>query len=82
MKSKYKICFVATVELAINSFLINHLKGLSKIYALTVITNTSDTNFLLEQGITAKVIQLKFSRRINLASDIFYLFKLIAIFKK
>ena len=82
MKNKIKICFVATVDMAINSFLINHLKALSKIYALTVITNTSNPNFLLEQGIAAKVIQLKFSRQINLLSDFFYLFKLIEIFKK
>ena len=82
MKKKIKICFVATVDMAINSFLINHLKALSKIYALTVITNTSNPNFLLEQGIAAKVIHLKFSRKINLLSDFFYLFKLIGIFKK
>ena len=65
MKSKLKICFVATVDMAINSFLTNHLKVLSKTYALTVITNTSNINFLIEHNIRAKVIQIKFARQIN-----------------
>ena len=82
MKSKLKICFVATVDMAINSFLTNHLKVLSKTYALTVITNTSNINFLIEHNIRAKVIQIKFARQINPILDCYCFFKLIGVFKK
>ena len=82
MKKKLKICFVATVDMAINSFLINHLKALSKKYALTIITNTSNPNFLIEHNIRAKVVHLKFSRQINLILDCYCFFKLVTVFKK
>ena len=46
-----KICFVATVEYAVNVFLLSHLRALSKIYDITVIVNTNNINFLAEQGV-------------------------------
>ena len=37
MGNRQSICFVATVEFAVNAFLINHLKELSRDYDLTVV---------------------------------------------
>ena len=77
---KKKLCFVATVDLSVNAFLIGHLHGLAKSYDLTVVTNTSNINFLSDQGINAIVLPVKLSREINLFSDLFCLIKLINIF--
>ena len=77
---KKKLCFVATVDLSVKAFLIGHLHALSKFYDLTVITNTSNINFLSDHGINATLLPIKFSREINLFSDFFCLIKLIDIF--
>lgn len=82
MKSKLKICFVATVDTAITSFLANHLRELSKLYELTIITNTSNSDLLSEIGVDANLIQARFSRKISLANDFYCLIKLVQIFMK
>ncbi|MBU3585125.1 glycosyltransferase [Polynucleobacter sp. AM-26B4] len=79
---KPKIFFVATVEFAVNAFLLSHLQRLSCFYDLTVITNTSDPIFLIKKGVNVKVIPLKISRHISLASDLFCLLYLIYLFLK
>ena len=66
--------------MSVKAFLIGHLHALSKFYDLTVITNTSNINFLSDHGINATLLPIKFSREINLFSDFFCLIKLIDIF--
>lgn len=73
---------MATVDTAITSFLANHLRELSKLYELTIITNTSNLNFLSEIGVDANLIQINFSRKIALVSDFYCLIKLVQIFIK
>ncbi len=82
MKTRKKICFVATVDFAVTAFLIDHLRELDKSYDVTVITKTSNLNFLSDYKIYANVINLKIAREIHLLSDIYCLFKLIQIFIK
>ncbi len=82
MKNKFKICFVATVDTAITSFLANHLRELAKLYELTIITNTSNPALLSEIGVDANLIQINFSRKIVLVADIYCLIRLIQIFMK
>lgn len=77
-----RIFFVATVNFAINAFLLNHLKALSKYFDVAVIVNTEDADFLIKQGINVKVIPLKISRNIHILSDIACLIRLISIFIK
>jgi glycosyltransferase involved in cell wall biosynthesis len=77
---KQKICFVATVDFSVKTFLIVHLRDLAKFYHLTVITNTNNINFLSDHAVDATVLPIKFSRKINLLSDLFCLIKLIYIF--
>lgn len=81
MMSK-KLFFVATVEFAINSFLINHLRLLSQHFEITVIVNTNDEIFLKKQGLDIRVISLSLSRNINLLNDFLCLLKLLRIFIK
>jgi len=75
-----KICFVLTAESVVKVFLLNHLRALSKFYEITVIVNTNNANFLVEQGVVAKVMPLAIAREINLISDFRCLIKLIKIF--
>ena len=80
MANKQSICFVATVEFAVNAFLLNHLKELSKYYDLTIIVNLKNPGFLIDKKLDIKLININFSRNINIISDLFSLFQLIFIF--
>ncbi len=82
MKNKVKICFVATADVAIISFLAHHLRQLAKLYDLTIITNTNNSDFLSQIGIDANLVQIKFSRKINFLADVYCLVKLVQIFMK
>ena len=82
MKNKFKICFVASVDTAITSFLANHLRELAKLYELTIITNTSNPALLSEIGVDANLIQIKFSRKIDFFADVYCLVKLVQIFMR
>ena len=75
-----KICFVSTVEFAVNAFLLNHLRALSKIYDVTVVVNTKNPHFLDEHGINAKVIPLGIARDISLIADLKCLLQLVKLF--
>jgi glycosyltransferase involved in cell wall biosynthesis len=77
-----KVCFVLTADFAVKAFLMNHLLALSNFYEVTVIVNTNNSNFLLEQGIKAKVIPLAIARNVNFISDFSCLIKLIKIFRQ
>ena len=79
---KQKLCFLSTVDFSISAFLVSHLRELNKFYDLTVITNTTNINFLSHQGINATVLPINFSRQINLLSDLKCFFELIIIFIK
>jgi glycosyltransferase involved in cell wall biosynthesis len=77
-----KICFVLTAEFAVTAFLLNHLRALSSRYDITVIVNTKNCDFLVEQGVEAKVISLAIARKVNLFSDFSCLIKLVKIFNQ
>ena len=81
-KIKPKIFFVATAELAVNSFLVNHLSALAKKFDITVIVNTNNPFFLVKQGLEVKCIVLKISREIRVFSDLFCLVRLVYLFIK
>jgi len=77
-----KIFFIATVEFAVNAFLINHLIALSKYFSITVIVKTNDPFFLKNFDERIKVIPLNFDRKINIFNDLISLLKLTYIFFK
>lgn len=81
-QSRPKIFFLATVEFAVNAFLLSHLKTLSKHFDVTVIVNTDDPLFLTKQGVEVEVIPLNISRNIRIISDIICLIRLVYIFIK
>ena len=77
-----KICFVATVEYAVNVFLLSHLRALSKVYDITVIVNTNNINFLAEQGVNVNVIALNIAREVSPTKDLIAFARLISIFRQ
>lgn len=80
MKSKKSLCFLATVEYAIDAFLYDHIIKLSKYYEITVITNSTSKNFHTGKLNGISVINVNFSRKISFLNDLACLLHLIIIF--
>ena len=80
MANRKSICFVATVEFAVSAFLLSHLKELSKYYDLTVIVNLKNPNFLIDKKLNIKLVNINFSREINIISDLLSLVQLAYLF--
>ena len=80
MINRKSICFVATVEFAVSAFLLSHLKELSKHYDLTVIVNLKNPNFLIDKKLDIKLVNINFSREINIISDLLSLVQLAYLF--
>ena len=80
MANRKSICFVATVEFAVSAFLLSHLKELSKHYDLTVIVNLKNPNFLIDKKLDIKLVNINFSREINIISDLLSLVQLAYLF--
>ena len=80
MKTKKSLCFLATVEYALDAFLYDHIIELSKYYKITVITNCKTKNFLTGKLNGIEVINVNFSRKISLFNDLVHLLHLIIIF--
>jgi len=80
MTNRKSICFVATVEFAVSAFLLSHLKELSKYYDLTVIVNLKNPNFLIDKKLDIKLVNINFSRKINIISDLLSLVQLAYLF--
>lgn len=65
-----KVCFILTAEFAVKAFLVSQLRVLGNIYALTVIVNTENPDFLKDLDIDAEVIALPINRKIHLFYDL------------
>lgn len=74
------ICFVITNAITVNSFFIDHLNFLKKKFSITLITNQS--NLKSSKLLKIKIIDIPFSRKINLLNDIISFFKLFIFFYK
>jgi glycosyltransferase involved in cell wall biosynthesis len=79
-KVKQKLFLVAATDFSVNAFLINHLRALSQHFEVTVVVNTHDPLFLKKQGLSLNVIPVSISRKVNIFSDLFCLFRLIYLF--
>lgn len=80
--AKKRICLIIASPLTIHFFLLGHIKALAKIYDLTVITNTDDTDFLVHLGVPVKVIPVVIERNVSLWRDLKALLRLVYIFSR
>jgi lipopolysaccharide/colanic/teichoic acid biosynthesis glycosyltransferase len=82
MRAKKKVCFVATLEMSVKAFLVDHMELLQDDFELCVVCSTDDPRFLQARGIRAKVIPLAISRSISPVNDVKALFALFRIFRE
>ena len=75
-----KICFVATIPAAVNSFLRDHIQAAGEIYSVTVVCNSED-KYLLE-GLDAKIIFLPIKRKPSPLKDLLVLIQLVKLFRQ
>jgi glycosyltransferase involved in cell wall biosynthesis len=74
-----KILFVATVEFAVTSFLINHISKLSAHFDLTVITDVNPKSDLFKQNYF-RIVPLKIHRKVDVFADLKVLIFLVYYF--
>jgi len=74
-----KICYVATIPAAVNSFLRDHIQAAAEIYSVTIICNFEDQHLL--DGLNAKIIFLAIERKPSPWKDLQVLFKLFKLFR-
>lgn len=82
MRMNTKVCFVATVEIAVKAFLVDHIRAMSAEYDVTVVTDTDDVDFLKSFDLSVAVVPLSIKRRISLLRDVVALRQLYSLFKK
>jgi glycosyltransferase involved in cell wall biosynthesis len=75
-----KICFVATIPAAVNSFLRDHIQAVGEIYSVTVVCNSED-KYLLE-GLNAQIIFLPIQRKPSPLKDLLVLIRLVKLFRQ
>ena len=74
-----KICYVATIPAAVNSFLRDHIQAAAEIYSVTIVCNFEDQHLL--DGLNARIIFLAIERKPSPWKDLQVLFKLFKIFR-
>ncbi|MCX8022725.1 MAG: glycosyltransferase family 4 protein [Syntrophorhabdaceae bacterium] len=76
-----KICFVTAIPMTVEAFLVDYIYELSKVYDVTVVTNTYDRGFLECYRLNCKVIPVPIERKISLVKDMTAFLKLFSIFR-
>jgi glycosyltransferase involved in cell wall biosynthesis len=77
-----KFCVILSSELTLRAFLVDQLQELGKIYALTVVINTSNDNLLSDLEIKGTLKKIEIVRKISILWDIVALYQLIRLFSK
>lgn len=73
-----KICFVATIPAAVNSFLRDHIQAAAEKYEVTLVCSSEDKHLL--SGLNARVIYMPIKRKPSPWQDLLILFQLIKLF--
>ncbi|MHB1657180.1 MAG: glycosyltransferase [Burkholderiales bacterium] len=79
MLIKPKICFITASELVVRWFLLDQLSALSRHYDVTLIVNTDNPGFLLDTGVSVRILPLRIERQIHVMQDVLALLKLVGI---
>jgi len=75
-----KICFIATVPSALNSFMSGHISGAAKQWSVKLISNSAGSEIL--NHLDAEFIPCSMRRNPSMWSDLIVLFQLIFLFKR
>lgn len=79
---KKNICFIATVEFALLTAMLEHIRAMDDLYNVSVAVNTADVHFLDAFGVRAFVQQIGFKREISPTHDFLALMQLIRFFRQ
>ncbi len=79
---KKKVCFVATLDLSVKVFLVDHMHFLQETFDLSVIVNTDDSHFLEPYGIQAHVMPVAIERKISPLKDLRSLIDLFIVIRR
>ncbi len=82
VRTKKKVCFVATLEMSVRAFLVDHMEFLQEDFEVCVICSIDDPGFLEARGIKAKVIPLSIPRNVSPVNDVKALLALFRIFRE
>lgn len=79
---KRRICFTATVEIAVKAFLVEYIKAMTLNWDVTVVTTTDSIGFLRPLGIDVPVVPVRIERQISPGRDLITLFSLYRLFRR
>ncbi len=82
VRARKKVCFVATLEMSVRAFLVDHMELLQDDLDLCVVCSTDDPGFLEARGIRAKVIPLSIPRSVSPVNDVKALVALFRVFRE
>tara|TARA_X000000950_G_scaffold102342_1_gene129286 strand:+ start:33511 stop:34653 length:1143 start_codon:yes stop_codon:yes gene_type:complete len=80
--NKIKICFISTTYKPVKLFMLNNLKSINNDYEIFIVCKDAKSLNKYLNGYDFKLINLSFSRKINLFNDLICLLKLILILNK
>jgi len=79
---KVKVCFVVAAENTVKAFLLDHIRTMEPYFAVSVVANTGNTDFMKPFGITVPMIPVGIERKISPLADLKALFELYRLFRK
>jgi glycosyltransferase involved in cell wall biosynthesis len=79
-KSMKKICYVATVPAAVNSFLRGHIEAAAEKWTVKISSHPKGSELL--NGLAASFLPLPFERKIALRQDLRALWQLVKLFRR
>ena len=77
-----KVCFVVAAENTVKAFLLDHIRTMEPYFAVSVVANTGNTDFMKPFGITVPMIPVGIERKISPLADLKALFELYRLFRK
>lgn len=77
-----RICIVVASEMTVKAFLEQQIIALSERFDVTLVLNTQQADFAVQNGLPVKVIPLAIERAINPVADIWALYRLAGLFRK
>jgi glycosyltransferase involved in cell wall biosynthesis len=79
--NRKQVCIVATVPFALRWFMSAHIKGLSKFYDVTLVTNGRAEDLLGLLGDNVSFVPIQIERKISIKNDFVVLIKLYRLFR-
>jgi len=77
-----KVCFVVAAEITVKAFLLDHIRAMEPYFAVSVVANSGDADFMKPFGITVPMISVGIERKISPFADLKALLALYWLFRR